>query len=177
MRANLCSSCCALLVWVQGLERNPFGINRLLRHLVMKFMCALVLPMFLQVFSSSPNIPLQVNIEKNIFITDGETSARCYDHAKSSNWAVNDTEDYSKMVYYRSTFRLAAFSRPNTWEKQVKANGELAHTLCHENTTSYIKFWEIYWPFPEDPSSFTNGAQQLSIVKPDLILTTLSLLL
>ena len=81
------------------------------------------------------------------------------------------------MVYYRSTFRLAAFSRPNTWEKQVKANGELAHTLCHENTTSYIKFREIYWSFPGNPSSFTNGAQQLSIVKPDLILTTLSMLL
>ena len=27
---------------------------------------------------------------------------------------INDTEGYSKMVYYRSTFRLAAFSRPNT---------------------------------------------------------------
>ena len=31
-----------------------------------------------------------------------------------SSLTENDTEDYRKTIYYRSTFCLAAFSRPNS---------------------------------------------------------------
>ena len=40
---------------------------------------------------------------------EGETSARWFDSTELSLWPVNDTEKYSKIIQYRSTFRLAYF--------------------------------------------------------------------
>ena len=65
---NICakriSSCSDLSVLIRCLDMKPLGVRLPLRHCVRKLICALVLPMVLQVFSSDANIPLQVNIEK-----------------------------------------------------------------------------------------------------------------
>jgi len=48
------------------LEIKPLGTTLLFKHLVIKFTWALVFPIFLQVFTRSPCIPLQEYIDKNM---------------------------------------------------------------------------------------------------------------